>query len=717
MITPANRTAGPARGACVAAMIERLASGREHLDGKVRHEARRALLNIVGVILGTDEIGTCDVVASAGVPGAVPSPGRTERLDRYWAARLTGVCAHVDDFDDTHLATVIHPSAPLIGALVGLGLDSTDAGTLLSAIAVGTEVQLRIGMAMTPWHYDRGWHITGTCGVIGAAVAAGIAAQRTPADVVRAAGLAARMYVGNRESFGSMVKSLNAGAAAANGLLAHDLAGDAQSGGAGDFEAEGGYFALLAGTWDDQWLRPDDIGRRWLALDNSYKPYPCGVVAHPAIEAAVGLEPLLSLRQHPERAAQIEAIEVTCHPLVPDLMGKPRPRNGLEGRFSAVHGVAVGLIDGKAGLLQFSDDRVRSPEVDAVRNLVALRPQADCGRAAATVRLLLKDGRYFDSHVRSVVSSIERPLTDDQLSAKFTDLVAPVFGARSAAQLLGILWSMGAGSEPADLTRALADLPERTRRARAAVPRPNEGAQTASAELAAFVVGTAAGRIPDSALARARQAIALTRTATGLPDADVAPDEAPEYRAFALARQAAGHPADPENCLELPVIAAVLALNVDDETAATAVTIGLEVCARIKAALNLGRHPQWLAAGSLAQVGAAMAAARASGLDQAKALAALGIAATMTSGLAAEPEPGTAWLQQAKAASDGVLAVRLAAAGMDGPAAPVEGPRGMAALLSAGYCDSTVLVGDLGNSWLLPTAKPAAETPPPRQPA
>lgn len=709
MTSSGVRQAATGDGASVAAMIERLAAERGRLDDMVKHEARRALLNIVGVMLGVDEMSACDVVAAAGIPGDVATPGRAERLDRYWAARLAAVCAHVDDFDDTHLATVIHPSAPAFGALVGLGLDRMDSQSLLAALVISIEAQLRIGMAMTPWHYARGWHITGTCGVIGAAVAAGVAAQRPTADIMRAAGLAARMYVGGREAFGSMVKSLNAGAAAANGLLAHDLAGEIHSAGTAEFEAKGGYFAMLSGTWDDQWLQADDIGRRWLLLNNSYKPYPCGVVAHPAIEAAIALQPVLSLGQHPDRVSGLEAIEVLCHPLVPDLMGKLQPRNGLEGRFSAVHGVAVGLVDGKAGLRQFSDDRVRAPEVAAVRDLVVLKPQEDCGRAAVTVRLSLKDGRYFDSHVENVVSSIERPLTDGELGAKFTDLVSPVFGELSARRLTDIIWAIGSGAEPADLASALARLPRRTGAERTAVVRPNEGAQTASAKLADFAAGLTAGQIPESVRARSRQAIALVRASAGQREAGD-DDRAPEYRALALARKAAvARSAGPGNDLELPVVAAVLAFGGDDQTAVSAVTAGLEVCARIEAALDLRSHPEWLESGSLGQVGAAMAAARVLGLDRTKTLAALGIAATMTSGLAVVPEPDAAWLQSAKAASDGVLAARLADVGMDGPAAPVEGARGMAALLSAGHCDTKTLVDGLGESWL---SRPASSQPP-----
>ncbi|HVT71139.1 MAG TPA: MmgE/PrpD family protein, partial [Trebonia sp.] len=566
VFAPGARRAAPGDSATVAGMIERLASVRGHTDAAVRREARRALLNILGVMLGVDAAEACDVVAAAGVPGDVAVPGRTERLDRYWAARLAGVCAHVDDFDDTHLATVIHASAPVIGSLTGLGLAGLDAESLLAATAMGIEAQLRIGMAMTPWHYDRGWHITGTCGVIGAAVAAGVAAGRPAADIAAAAGLAARMYVGGREAFGSMIKSLNAGAAAANGLLAHDLAGGTDSSGAVEFEAEGGYFAMLSGSWDDQWLQADDIGRRWLLLDNSYKPYPCGVVAHPAIEAAIGLEPVLGLRQHPERVAEIAAIDVRCHPLVPDLMGKQRPRNGLEGRFSAVHGVAVGLIDGKAGLRQFSDERVGAPDTGAVRDLAVLSPQADCGRAAATVRLCLKDGRYFESHVENVVSSVERPLTDDELSAKFADLVSPVFGESSADRLAGLIWSLGAGAEPADLAAALASLPGRTPPhgtgpARTAVVRPNEEARTASAKLAGFVAAVPEEQVPASVRDGARQAIARVRALAGGGRAADG-DRAPEYRALALGRAAAvAQPAGDGTELALPAAAAVLALG------------------------------------------------------------------------------------------------------------------------------------------------------------
>jgi len=325
-----------------------------------------------------------------------------------------------------------------------------------------------------------------------------------------------------------------------------------------------------------------------------------------------------------------------------------------------------------------------------------LAPQADCGRASATVRLRLSGGRYFDSHVENAVSSIERPLTDGELSAKFTDLVAPVFGEASAARLLGVIWSMGSGSEPLDLARALASLPGRAGAEPATVPRPNEGARTASARLAGFVAGVTAGQVPESLRAGARQAIALIREAA-------ADDRAPEYRALTLVRTAR---AGPRTDLGPPVAAAVVALGSADETAVVA---GLEVCARIAAALNLRDHPEWLESGSLGQVGAAMPAARLLALDPAETLAALGIAATMTSGLAAAPGPDAAWLPSAKAASDGVLAARLAAAGMDGPAAPVEGPRGMGALLAAGHCDTAVLTDGLGKSWLSRSLASAAD--------
>ncbi len=163
--------------------------------------------------------------AEQGSSGQVLVPGVARTLDPYWAALVIGTAAHLDDFDDTHLATVIHPGACALATVVSLAPETGPSGAaFLAAFAVGCEAQLRIGNAISPAHYDHGWHITGTCGVFGAAVAASALLGLDADGAGRALALAGTMTAGHREAFGSMTKPLHAGKAAANGILAARLA-------------------------------------------------------------------------------------------------------------------------------------------------------------------------------------------------------------------------------------------------------------------------------------------------------------------------------------------------------------------------------------------------------------------------------------------------------------------------------------------------------------
>src|SRR5262249_29210206 len=148
------------------------------------HETRRCLLNVVGTTIWASAVPETDALVTALARlgrGRVAPPGRSELLADEWAAVVTGFCAHYDDYDDTHLETVIHPGAPTLAALWPVALTTEVPGELaLAAFALGVEAQLRVGLAISPAHYDAGWHITGTCGAFGAAVAAGLASGMEP---------------------------------------------------------------------------------------------------------------------------------------------------------------------------------------------------------------------------------------------------------------------------------------------------------------------------------------------------------------------------------------------------------------------------------------------------------------------------------------------------------------------------------------------------------
>jgi len=398
----------------------------------------------------------------AGGGGQATVPGLARTLDPYWAALVTGTAAHLDDFDDTHLATVIHPGASALGAVLSLVPETAPSGAaFLGAFAAGCEAQLRIGCAISPAHYDHGWHITGTCGVFGAAVAACALLRLDAQTTARALSLAATMTAGHREAFGTMTKPLHAGKAAANGVLAARLAA-AGLGGPADPLGAGGVLEVLAASVDRDALGLGwPAGHRWELELNTFKAYPCGVVAHPAMDAAIIASARIS--QLAGRA-EISGVRLRCNPLVPELMGLEQPDDGLRSRFSARHGVAVGLLYGRAGLAEFSDAAATAPEVARLRSLITLDVDPAVARDAAVLRVSLRPppGREpavewpaVEVTVEHTRGSAARPLTDDDLLAKVRALFGPVLGERAADRARDAIGKLPSAEDTSALLAAI----------------------------------------------------------------------------------------------------------------------------------------------------------------------------------------------------------------------------------------------------------------------
>jgi 2-methylcitrate dehydratase PrpD len=427
-----------------AAMLDAAASP---LPPEVSRAARRTLLNVLGTAASAAGSPAVTVLLAAaaeqGSAGDVQVPGLARTLDPYWGALVTGTAAHLDDFDDTHLATVIHPGAATLATVLSLAPEAAPSGAaFLGAFAVGCEAQLRIGNAISPAHYDHGWHITGTCGVFGAAVAASALLGLDAGAASRALSLAATMTLGHREAFGSMTKPLHAGKAAANGVLAARLAA-AGLAGPPDPLGPGGVLEVLAAVVDR-----GALGRGWELELNSFKTYPCGVVAHPAMDAAIAV----SSRIDP---AEITAIRLRCHPLVSELMGTLHPADGLRSRFSARHGVAVGLRFGRAGLTEFSDAAATAPEVARLRGLITLDPDPGVARDAAVLRIETRSADPLEVRTEHTRGSIARPLTDDELQDKVQALVTPVLGDGAADRIREAVDGLPGASDASVLLAAL----------------------------------------------------------------------------------------------------------------------------------------------------------------------------------------------------------------------------------------------------------------------
>jgi 2-methylcitrate dehydratase PrpD len=430
-----------------------VAAKYEDLPPAVRREGLRTLLNWVGVAVGGSHHETVDNAVAALAPFSVPAQagilGRKERFDIMNAALINGVSSHVFDYDDTHLKTVIHPAGPVVSAILAFSEYRPVSGTdFLNALILGVETECRIGNAVYPDHYDRGWHITGTAGVFGAAAAMGKLLALTEQQMIWALGLAASQPVGLRESFGSMNKSFNPGRAANNGMTAAILAAKNYTCSDAMIEAKRGWANTIS-TKQDYREITDDLGKRYESALNTYKPFACGIVLHPAIDAAIQLR-----NQYELTADQIDHINLQVNPLVLELTGKKTPREGLEGKFSIYHAVAVAIIEGAGGEKQFSNRAVRDAAVVALRSKVIPNVNQSINPAQVDLDIILKDGRKLHKHIEHAIGSVEIPMSDSALEAKFTELAEAILPRPQVRQLLDACWNIEKLSDAAAVAKA-----------------------------------------------------------------------------------------------------------------------------------------------------------------------------------------------------------------------------------------------------------------------
>jgi 2-methylcitrate dehydratase PrpD len=374
----AGRQSGEHQGGITARLARFVARSRwEELPPGVRNEARRALLNITGCIL-------------AGLRQPIAGQAAFDR------ALMLGAAANALDFDDTHLPTVLHPGPPIGATLFALAEERAFSGRdLLHAYVLGVEVACRLGNVVLPGHYTHGWHITSTCGVFGAAAAAGTVLKLEEGQIHCALGLAATQASGLVEMLGSGGAALNPGFAARNGIAAARLAEHGVRAPVAPIEGLRGFVSVFGGGAD--W---GALERGWEIERVAYKPYPSGVVLHSLIDACLALR----TARAPER------ITITLHPLAIERGDRPEPRDGTEARLSAQHCAAVAFLYGAAGVEQFTDAAV--VRTAALRKRVSIRSDDTLDKAACVVDV---DGRVKRAELRQAMS-------DAELEAKFRSL-------------------------------------------------------------------------------------------------------------------------------------------------------------------------------------------------------------------------------------------------------------------------------------------------------
>ena len=353
--------------------------------------------------------------------------GSPLKLTHRFAAFANGIGIHADDYDDTQLAVapdrvyglLTHPTAPCLAAALALGeVIGASGRDFMLAYHVGVEVECKIAEAISPRHYQDGFHTTGTVGPFAAAAAAAKLYLMDAPSTARALGLAGSQSAGLRENFGTMTKPFHAGHAAESGLVAADLVAHGWTVSDRILEAPNGFFHAAGGGFDPRAL---NLAHPWTLVSPgvSIKPYPSGSLTHPAMTALLRL-----IREHNIQPDQVERVDVGTNRNMPNALIHHHPADSLQAKFSMEFCMASLLLYGKAGLSEFTDEVVRRPEVQAMIERVrfGVHPEAEkagYNKMTSIVEVHLRDGRTLAGRAEIAKGNPADPMSFAEVTEKF----------------------------------------------------------------------------------------------------------------------------------------------------------------------------------------------------------------------------------------------------------------------------------------------------------
>ncbi len=427
------------------------------LPAAVRHEGTRSFLNWFGCAIGGCRHETVEkayaVRALHSGPKQVTLIARGQSADVLTGAFMNGISAHVYDFDDGQPRnTNINPTAAVAPAPLALAEYLGSCGAdMLHALILGLEVECRIANAVFASDNAR-WFTNSTTGVFGAAAAAGKLLRLNEQQMTWALGIAATQSSGLRVSFGTMCKSFNCGRAAENGIMSALLAQRGFTSSNRAIEAPRGFAQVFLPGSDPSPIT-ERLGETYEVSYNIYKPFACGVVLHAAIDACIQAR-----KTHDMDPAAVSRVIVRVHPIVTQITAIPAPATGLESKFSVFHAAAVALLDGAAGEAQFGDARAADPEVIALRSKVEALPEPAFRRDQAHVRIVMADGREHDTVIEHARGTLDNPLSDADLEAKFRGQARGILTAAAIQAAIELCWNVEELDDVSRLAKAAAGL-------------------------------------------------------------------------------------------------------------------------------------------------------------------------------------------------------------------------------------------------------------------
>lgn len=421
----------------------------------VVQEATRALLDAVGCAIGGARHEIVDRAHDALRPFSGPPTttilGRAEQSDPLHAVLINGLAGAAHSFFDTYSEALLHPGGTVACVLLAIAERAPVSGeTFLTAFAAGVEVACRLTRMtiLAPAEGNISWSQSGVVGGIAAALAGGKLLGLRPDQLRFAVGIAASEAAGTRVEHGSMAASLIFGRAAQSGLRAALLAAHDFTSSPRPIEDRHG-FASVFSTKPNFAAVVDGLGTQFELLQDTYKPFPTGVVVHPAIDAMLRLK-----REQAFTPADIRRIGLRVTPSAVTFGDRPRPKNHLEAKFSIQHWVAAAATYGKAGIAQGANAVVTDPAILRLRSLVEVQADPALPPHGANLTVDLSDGRQLENVVEHCVGSAANPMSDADLETKFTEQCAPVIGAPRARALAALCWRVAALTDAAELARS-----------------------------------------------------------------------------------------------------------------------------------------------------------------------------------------------------------------------------------------------------------------------
>ncbi|MDR3531812.1 MAG: MmgE/PrpD family protein [Rhodopila sp.] len=426
------------------------------LPAPVRQEALRSLFNILGCTLGGARHHGVDIADTALSPftGQTQATliGRGRRADPLHAALINCLSSSIYSFDDTHEQAVVHPSGPVASAALALAEQKPVSGeAFLAAFALGVELECRLCKALTvpPAKGSMAWSGTGITGGIGAAVAAGSLLGLDMARMRTAIGIALSQAAGFRAMHGSLCTPLMPAQAAQTGLRAALLAQAGFTSSPVALEGRYGYLTVFSEQPDLDALT-GGLGERFEILRNTYKPYPCGIVIHPIIDACLELRQTHSL--DPDRIA---SVAIKASPGAMALCNNRNPKDEMQAHVSLHHWTAVAFIRGTARIQDMdTETAVKDPALMAFQDRVEATLDPNRAADAAEVTVTLTDGTNYTCRIEHGIGSAARPMTNAELEVKFAGMAIPVLGEERTQALMRQCWDLTNLSDVGNLARA-----------------------------------------------------------------------------------------------------------------------------------------------------------------------------------------------------------------------------------------------------------------------